>query len=1056
MRIKKKMDVKFLLKSIVVSSILVASSMSTTFAGHKNYHLKTSVDYGGFGLLYEIITDDGNGGGGTKTQYSEESHGYNFEKVKHYGNISTGGYNNSNSNYLTINFNEQRDTPENRVEQYKELEGVGSETLVFSFPGLKDTHGYKATSVDYTRASQVGETLVTGLNQAILFIKNNSDGNLVSRHSLHLLLAKLSYTSEAKPYTISVGEPATSFKIEQATPSDSDKLIPITGLKYSDYVKITATSGSYKDNYSYFPWRMEKGYYKGGYLADNVGKYADYANGVENEFLTWGQLILQAMLLTDVQGTTEQDFASDVQTIIGQGLGSDLTRTISSVRSLLGLSTMSELVLNMGSRPANYHLGVMSHDMHNIALTVYTLMLMISLSFVGFMIVKMLHQKMLATTNVVAKTTLMEGIKDLAFVAIMLGFFAPLFEMLLELNYLIVRTFSYSSEYMTTFTALGNKALSMESMAGFMVSTMFLSIDVYINFVYLVRAITVSFLFAISPLIIVSYLWSPAQKNLVFGFFRELVGNIFMQSFHAITMTFFSAYNMSNMSSVEALASAYCFVPITQLFRQLVLGNSGGFSEKIGGKLAGQVSSTATGMQKSAMTAKQSKEMFTAQAQAQADIAKSEKWSGIAGTAINTIGTVGASVVAGATTGALAGSVAPGIGNIAGAVAGGAVGLAGGVVSSLTSGKISENGTTKAMGELGSVQSAHADQTLGMGLAELGIGLGVSSYDSAGDRMVMSGLSTIQSGASMKGQSESRMGEGGQYMGEASKHGAQGRAMSQAIMSAGNTLSRGVDNYYNESTKEERQYQDMEMRARNQKRFNENHADELKLERQQLRTQQKQEELEHMKDNKGLYVELDAMKMDVQLDAKIDHRDNNLQKMDRLARDEMADRTRNQLAYNSENRADVELLKSQELNINNKVKLNDLQTNPGIHTAIGIAQDKVRDKVENHVLKNTDTTIKAENQVLRNELTREANKMDREKNAYSIRQENLARQTESAQAKADFNRMNPNYEVNQSVRNIEIKRQAIEIDRQQNPDADFNEAKYKSDLNNRIRNEKDN
>ena len=87
MRIKKKMDVKFLLKSIVVSSILVASSMSTTFAGHKNYHLKTSVDYGGFGLLYEIITDDGNGGGGTKTQYSEESHGYNFEKVKHYGNI---------------------------------------------------------------------------------------------------------------------------------------------------------------------------------------------------------------------------------------------------------------------------------------------------------------------------------------------------------------------------------------------------------------------------------------------------------------------------------------------------------------------------------------------------------------------------------------------------------------------------------------------------------------------------------------------------------------------------------------------------------------------------------------------------------------------------------------------------------------------------------------------------------------------------------------------------------------------------------------------------------
>lgn len=770
MRIKKKIDVNFLLKSIVVSSILIVSSISTTFAGHKNYHLKTSVDYGGFGLLYEIITDDGNGGGGTKTQYSEESHGYNFEKVKHYGNISTGGYNNSNSNYLTINFNEKRDTPENRVEQYKELEGVGSETLVFSFPGLKDTHGYKATSVDYTRASQVGETLVTGLNQAILFIKNNSDGNLVSRHSLHLLLAKLSYTSEAKPYTISVGEPSTSFRIEQATSSDSDKLIPITGLKYSDYVKITATSGSYKDNYSYFPWRMEKGYYQGGYLADNVGKYADYANGVENEFLTWGQLILQAMLLTDVQGTTEQDFASDVQTIIGQGLGSDLTRTISSVRSLLGLSTMSELVLNMGSRPANYHLGVMSHDMHNIALTVYTLMLMISLSFVGFMIVKMLHQKMLATTNVVAKTTLMEGIKDLAFVAIMLGFFAPLFEMLLELNYLIVRTFSYSSEYMQTFTALGNKALSMESMAGFMVSTMFLSIDVYINFVYLVRAITVSFLFAISPLIIVSYLWSPAQKNLVFGFFRELVGNIFMQSFHAITMTFFSAYNMSNMSSVEALASAYCFVPITQLFRQLVLGNSGGFSEKIGGKLAGNMTQSAMSVRNSAVSAKQAQEMTVAQNKYNADIASAQKSADINQSLIGGVGTV---------LGAGIGTLIPG-GTALGASIGNALGSA---LGTYTQGDKLAEATQKAQGELGAVEKKHAEQNIGMGLAELGVGLGVSSFDVAGDRMMQSGMSNIQKGAEKYGRGEARQGDAGMYAGQAIQDEFEGMHYSKTIKS---------------------------------------------------------------------------------------------------------------------------------------------------------------------------------------------------------------------------------------------------------------------------------
>ena len=1007
MRIKKKMDVKFLLKSIVVSSILVASSMSTTFAGHKNYHLKTSVDYGGFGLLYEIITDDGNGGGGTKTQYSEESHGYNFEKVKHYGNISTGEYRINDTKYLTINFNEHRDTPENRVEQYKELEGVGSESLVFSFPGLKDTHGYKATSVDYTRASQVGETLVTGLNQAILFIKNNSEGNLVSRNSLHLLLAKLSYTSEAKPYTISVGEPATSFRIEQATSSDSEKLIPITGLKYSDYVKITATSGPYKDNHSFFPWRMEKGYYTGGYLADNVGKYAEYATGKENEFLTWGQLILQAMLLNDIQGTTEQDFASDVQTIIGQGLGSDLTRTISSVRSLLGLSTMSELVLNMGSRPANYHLGVMSHDMHNIALTVYTLMLMISLSFVGFMIVKMLHQKMLATTNVVAKTTLMEGIKDLAFVAIMLGFFAPLFEMLLELNYLIVRTFSYSNEYMTTFTALGNKALSMESMAGFMVSTMFLSIDVYINFVYLVRAITVSFLFAISPLIIVSYLWSPAQKNLVFGFFRELVGNIFMQSFHAITMTFFSAYNMSNMSSVEALASAYCFVPITQLFRQLVLGNSGGFSEKIGGKLAGQVSSTVTGMQKSAMTAKQSKEMFTAQAQAQADIAKAERnasgWSAVG----NTIATIGTSVATGAITGLTTGSVTgPGALYTAGAGAG--IGLVAGIGTSLFSGDSVAKKTAEAMGELGSVQSAHADQTLGMGLVELGLGLGVSSYDSAGDRMVMSGLSTIQNGATMKGQAESKMGEGGQYLGEAKEHAIEGRNTAMMIGMLGSNIYQGINGYQNKQNEYQNAYNKHELNQKVKNDYNQNHADELEQEQYAKLVQQKQQQRRYNQEFKN-EVEQDMYDQKVVNHKATTRFESDYEiELNERAVEKIGQQTHNKLVANDRYRDELTQLGVSDKVMNSRVNNDYHNRHQDLEIRDQVNAMSTKDKATQAYYSNSSNAeLAMRNQVDNVARSKEANRIYESQNAFDVRQDNLKRYSDSQQAQSDYERVNP-------------------------------------------------
>ena len=815
--------------SIAMAGLVFLSTTTSSFAGHKNYYLKTTVDYGGFGLLYDVKTDNpsgkSTGTGGEESPYEEEKNGYGYGLVRHYGNIGlnnvgNGGFVTQSNEFLKVNFlakiNAKEDEEINEIieTRYGELKKSDKNApLVFSFPGIR-VDELNATSADYARANLVGETLVTGLNQAIVFINNNTNTNLTSKNSLKYLLAKLSYTSEfsdkrISSYYFEVGESekggVNRINVSWVTGTETQKkeLIPVNGLDYRDYVKIEVVGGPNGTVYSYFPWRMEKGYRPNQALFENFdNKYQTRIKAKEdtaydeNEFLTWGQLILQAMLNYDTQGTSEQDYASDMQTIIGQGLGSDLSRTISSVRNMLGLASMSELILNMGARPTNYYLGVMTKDMHNIALTIYTLNLIIALLFVGFMIVKMLHQKMLSTTNVIAKTSLMEGIKDLAFVAVMLGFFAPLFEMLLELNYLIVRTFSYSSEYMSAFTALGNTALSMESMAGFIVSTMFLSIDMYINFVYLVREITVSFLFAIAPIMIVSYLWSPAQKNLVFGYFRELVGNIFMQSFHAITMTFFSAYNSTNMSSLQALASAYCFVPITQLFRQLVLGNSGGFSEKIGGKLAGQVSNMSIGMRNSAIKANQSKEMFTAQTKAMLATEKGKAIGNVVETGINGFGKVGNAFLSngGEAVGSFGGVGKlfgmDKIGKTAGATIGAGVEAGFNIAGTAANSFISYQATKNAQTELGKVQSKQADETIGMGLAEMGVGLGVSSFDSAGDRMVQSGLSKFEEGAKMKGQAESRIGEGGDNLAWATGF----MTASMGVSNTGRNLGRNIDN----------------------------------------------------------------------------------------------------------------------------------------------------------------------------------------------------------------------------------------------------------------------
>ena len=1015
---KSKINLSLILKSALMTGLLTLSIANTSFAGHKNYFIRTSVDYSGFGLLYEIITDDGNGGGDTGYEYEEERLNYNYSKVKHYGKICLDNdYDSSqNTNHLYINFNADRSSPEKRVEQYKELEGTSDDSLVFSFPGLKNdkSGGYKATSNDYSRASEVGDTLVTGLNQALLFIRNNANQDLVSNHSLHLVLGKLSYTSELNRlkngFSITVGSNSTSttFKIERADLTDdvSKYLLPINGLGYDDYVKISTENGSNGSAFSYFPWKMSKGYHEGQELYKYVNSvYQDNAKKHENEFLTWGQLILQAMLNNDVKGTQEQDFASDAQTIIGQGLGSDLSRTISSTRSLLGLLPMSELVLNMGSRPANYHLGVMSKDMHNIALTVYTLNLIISLLFVGFMIVKMIHQKMLSTTNVVAKTSLMEGIKDLAFVAIMLGFFAPIFEMLLELNFLIVRTFSYSSDYMASFTAMGTKTLSMESMAGFIVSSMFLSIDMYINFVYLVRAITVSFLFAIAPIMIVSYLWSPTQKNMVFSYMRELVGNIFMQSFHAITMTFFSAYNLSNMSSLEAIASAYCFIPITQLFRQLVLGNSGGFSEKVGGKLAGQIGTMTSGMQKAGLQAKQSKEMFTAQAKAQADIAKAERdssgWSAVG----NTISTIGASVATSALAGLAVGS-ATGPGALATAGIAGGVSLVSGIGTALFSGDSVSKKTAEAMGELGSVQSAHADQTLGMGLAELGVGLGISSFDGAGDRMVQSGLANIQNGATMKGQAESKMGAGGEYLGEVKEHAIEGRNTATMVGILGSSINQGINSYQKKQNEYQDAYNKHELNQRVKNDYNATHADELARQKDIEYAEQQQRQANYIKNNTEKYKAHLVDRKNVELDATIEHENTNQLKINEHQIDKIGQQAHQQIVANSQYKDVLEQAKLSNKAMDSRVQNQYNRAFEG---------DIVKQQANDMAIKakataefnNTHSDLDMRNRVENIARNKDANRIYESQNASAVRQDNLKRYSDSQQAQSDYERRNP-------------------------------------------------
>ena len=836
------------LKTGTLVAFLSTLAFFTSFSGidseaTSTYYVRVLLDEGGFGMVSQVISD--------KTEsdkFLERDGGVDFSAISDYKKVhDTEKYDpDTPGSSLIANI---VNTEEDANVVYEKLINSSNknDALVFSFPGLTSAIDssikYQALSSDMARAELVSNTLTKGMNDALAFIKTYSTTEHINGEGLRHIIAQLArITSQFGESGGNIGFNTgpnggkKGFNVRQITKASDkldgskvtvgEELIPVNGLRYSDYVAISTRNSQGEIVYGYFPWRMAKGYYSTSKnvdapLSSLVGDaYVKASKEKENEFLTWGQMAIQAGVNADVRGSSSVDSASDSMTLIGQGLGADMTSAIVSIRSMLSLAPIQELILNMGSRASTHHMGAMTQDMFNTAKTVYVLVFCVSLLLLSAIVVNTIHQKMLSTTNIVARVSFMEKLQDLVFVGVMLAIFPSVFELMLELNYWIVKTFSYSSSYLQAYGITGSKVLATESMAGAMVSTMFLSIDIYINMTYLTRSIILAFLFAISPLITVLYPLGSMQKKMYIGYFRELVGTIFMQSFHAIVMCFFAGYNTTNMSAMEAIVSTYCFIPVTQLFKTFVVGHTG-FTESVGGKLAGQLTNTASGLHKSNLMMKQSQEIMDLQAKNAKNLSMANFGAQVANIGADIGGSllhsntmnqeIGANLGANATKGATKGtnglSSLSSNSNMKGAMKGVGVGLAGAGIGALATGLTEKSNKS----ELGKMQMEHSMQNIGAGLAQAGIGLGISSYDAgSGNSMISAGMGSVQQGAKEYGAGESNAGAGGTY--SALANGAQ-TAQKITGVTVGKTLNNAMYNH-NNIAKENMRLADMQYQQR--------------------------------------------------------------------------------------------------------------------------------------------------------------------------------------------------------------------------------------------------
>lgn len=574
----KKNLCKTLVATIMASIIVGAMPMKTS--AHDAYFMGITIDYASFKYTSTIAFDDNDFVSSNHREaklgaFTEKAHGDDFKLPE-----------------ITSKFDENKKAYEGATG------GSSKDVYIYTFPGIH-TSAYKkaetdATSEDMERAYWVSDNLVNSFNDAIKFVMSNSDYNPTADSNAKDKFISLATNLANKGHSGgSVSFQKKNFTISKASSVNN----VVSGLSAKNYVTITAPNGT-KANFVY---SVPKGYQKGQPLNGRIPE-KDQKN-LENDatVLSWKHVALQGNYNFYVKDISFSQVTEIVKPGKFEGMLTDLfSSLLGGLRDFLGIYSFQELMLNGGQRTSAYYNGIMPHTWFQSSQILHWICQVIAWIIVIGAIVKLLVSRNIASINSAMRVNLIEGIQNLMLTGFMLTLVVPMFHAISVLNSKIVDIFGKSSIATSTFGS--TVSMSTGLFSAVIINICFFIVLLYFNFVYIIRAITVALLYGTAPLFIASIGYGGKYKQLFGNWLKELVSNIFMQSFHAICLAFFALVSTSGSArTIEQLVLVYSFIPLTQFFRQNLMGLSGGMAEKIAGSALSTGANMATGFVGGAM-----------------------------------------------------------------------------------------------------------------------------------------------------------------------------------------------------------------------------------------------------------------------------------------------------------------------------------------------------------------------------------------------------------------------------------------------------------------------
>ena len=471
---------------------------------------------------------------------------------------------------------------------------LAKKNLVLTFPGKTIAAGSRAvggSGTDQSRAETIKNGLVFDLNEAITLCFPDRSSWSMTEFEAHMdeLLNAVRNRGTVNGASFSN---LTSDEFKSIGRID-------TSVVQSDYVKLTIGG-----RYHYLLWRMPKGYVTSAFTSGRVAPtgLTGTANSDEDApFINWEMLLYEAVgnsLISGDLGVSSGTVTQGTTSQLGTALSNVVGGLCDHIRGILGLWSLDQLIYNAGNRGTNsYIYGLFPATWENTIWGFFAISELLSIIFLFYSLIVNVLRRAAATTNFMNRLRMWEQTKDMLLVAVCLAILPLVVQVAMSLSFNLTGIIKGAASG-KSLSEMRDSFSATASLGAAVVQFMYLGIDIYYNFFYLLRSLMVALPIILGPICLVAMTFDNKYKMMSAGWARELLANIVIQPIHALVFTIILLFPASS-HRFDVIIMAYATIPLTGAVRSLLLGSSGGMTDMLSGKgkerLTGAMKGVASG-----------------------------------------------------------------------------------------------------------------------------------------------------------------------------------------------------------------------------------------------------------------------------------------------------------------------------------------------------------------------------------------------------------------------------------------------------------------------------